>query len=85
MAKNPHLDEKEQQELAELAHRATRAAIALGIEPGDRVAVWAPNGHEWIAAALGITEQAARARVARALKALRGAMRDRPLGEEGCR
>jgi HIP---CoA ligase len=41
-------------ELAALAHRATRAAIALGVEPGDRVGVWAPNGHEWIAAALGI-------------------------------
>jgi HIP---CoA ligase len=41
-------------ELAALAHRATRAAIALGVEPGDRVAIWAPNGHEWIAAALGI-------------------------------
>jgi HIP---CoA ligase len=41
-------------ELAALAHRATRAALALGVQPGDRVAVWAPNGHEWIAAALGI-------------------------------
>jgi RNA polymerase sigma-70 factor (ECF subfamily) len=42
-------------------------------------------GYPEVAAALGITEQAARARVARALKALRGAMKDRPLGEEACR
>ena len=34
--------------------RSTRAAIAAGIEPGDRAAIWAPNMHEWIVAALGI-------------------------------
>ncbi len=34
--------------------RAARALIALGVQPGDRVAVWAPNIHEWIVAALGI-------------------------------
>ena len=28
---------------------------ASGIEPGDRVAVWAPNSLEWIVAALGVT------------------------------
>ena len=33
---------------------ATRAAIAQGIEPGDRVAIWAPNSWEWIVAALGV-------------------------------
>ncbi len=27
--------------------------VAAGIEPGDRVAIWAPNCVEWIAAALG--------------------------------
>ena len=32
-----------------------RALIAAGIEPGDRVAVWAPNSLEWIVAALGVT------------------------------
>ncbi len=41
-------------ELAALAHRATRAAIATGVEPGDRVAVWGPNSWEWIVAALGV-------------------------------
>ncbi len=40
-------------ELAALARRATRAAMAQGIQPGDRVAIWAPNSWEWIVAALG--------------------------------
>jgi acyl-CoA synthetase (AMP-forming)/AMP-acid ligase II len=34
---------------------AARALLAAGVEPGDRVAVWAPNSIEWIVAALGIT------------------------------
>jgi HIP---CoA ligase len=33
---------------------AVRAAIAAGITPGDRAAVWAPNSLEWMLAALGI-------------------------------
>jgi HIP---CoA ligase len=33
---------------------STRAAIAAGVEPGDRASIWAPNVHQWIAAALGI-------------------------------
>src|SRR5262249_62163838 len=43
---------------AELGARigaAARALLASGIEPGDRVAVWAPNSPEWIVAALGVT------------------------------
>ena len=40
-------------ELAALARQATRAAMAQGIRPGDRVAIWAPNSWEWIVAALG--------------------------------
>jgi acyl-CoA synthetase (AMP-forming)/AMP-acid ligase II len=36
------------------ALRAARALMALGVEHGDRVAIWAPNIHEWIVAALGI-------------------------------
>ncbi|MGZ6536702.1 MAG: AMP-binding protein, partial [Actinomycetota bacterium] len=32
---------------------AARATTAAGIEAGDRVAIWAPNIHEWIVAALG--------------------------------
>lgn len=42
---------------AELADRVVEAAaglLALGIEPGDRVSIWAPNIHEWVVAALAI-------------------------------
>jgi len=39
--------------LADEVATATRAVMANGIEPGDRVAVWAPNCAEWIVAALG--------------------------------
>lgn len=41
---------------AELAHEVTRAAgaaMAAGVEPGDRVSIWAPNDHRWVIAALG--------------------------------
>ncbi|MBW8801971.1 MAG: AMP-binding protein [Streptomyces sp.] len=33
---------------------AVRAVQALGVQPGDRVAVWAPNSGRWVLAALGI-------------------------------
>ena len=36
------------------ALRVTGAAMAAGIHPGDRVAIWAPNMAEWIVAALGL-------------------------------
>ena len=41
-------------ELDGAALAATRAFMAAGVTPGDRVGVWAPNMHEWIVAALGI-------------------------------
>ncbi|MFC6521105.1 FadD3 family acyl-CoA ligase [Undibacterium arcticum] len=41
-------------ELDALRWRATRALMAIGIQPGDRVAVWAPNVWEWIVSALAI-------------------------------
>jgi acyl-CoA synthetase (AMP-forming)/AMP-acid ligase II len=41
--------------LAERVSDAARALIAAGVEPGERVAVWAPNSLEWIVAALGVT------------------------------
>jgi HIP---CoA ligase len=41
-------------ELRDLALQATRALMANGVEPGDRVAIWAPNCWEWIVASLGI-------------------------------
>ena len=40
-------------ELARAAERAARAFVARGVQPGDRVAVWAPNVYEWVVAALG--------------------------------
>ena len=40
-------------ELGGLALAATRAMMAAGVGPGDRVALWAPNGLGWIVAALG--------------------------------
>ncbi|MDB5985000.1 MAG: fatty acid--CoA ligase [Nevskia sp.] len=41
-------------ELDALRLRAARALIACGIEHGDRVAIWAQNGVEWIVAGLAI-------------------------------
>jgi acyl-CoA synthetase (AMP-forming)/AMP-acid ligase II len=41
-------------QLADVVAGAGRALIASGIEPGDRVAIWAPNCREWAIAALGI-------------------------------
>ncbi len=35
------------------------ALVASGIEPGDRVALWAPNGAEWIVAVLGLWQAGA--------------------------
>lgn len=34
--------------------RFARAAVACGLQPGDRAAVWAPNSARWVVAALGI-------------------------------
>ncbi len=41
---------------AELQNRVrsvARAYLAQGIEPGDRIGLWAPNRHEFILAMLG--------------------------------
>lgn len=40
--------------LPHLALSVTRSLMVLGIEAGDRVAIWAPNSRDWIIAALGI-------------------------------
>ena len=37
----------------EIGH-AARALIATGVEPGERVAIWAPNAYEWAVAAFGV-------------------------------
>ena len=42
------------EELASAGLEATRAFIASGVTPGDRVAIWAPNAWEWIVAAIGL-------------------------------
>ena len=41
-------------QLAEAAVTSARALVSLGVEPGDRVAIWAPNTTEWVHAALGV-------------------------------
>jgi acyl-CoA synthetase (AMP-forming)/AMP-acid ligase II len=41
------------EQLRAAARQAARATIASGITARDRVAIWAPNIHEWIVAALG--------------------------------
>jgi acyl-CoA synthetase (AMP-forming)/AMP-acid ligase II len=40
-------------ELGQRVERAAAACVAAGVEPGDRVAVWAPNTVDWIVSALG--------------------------------
>jgi acyl-CoA synthetase (AMP-forming)/AMP-acid ligase II len=41
--------------LADGVARAAGALVVAGLEPGDRVGVWAPNSLEWLYAALGAT------------------------------
>jgi len=40
-------------ELREQVRLVARALIAEGVAAGDRVAVWSPNTHHWVLAALG--------------------------------
>jgi acyl-CoA synthetase (AMP-forming)/AMP-acid ligase II len=40
-------------ELAADALDFTRSMLASGVQPGDRVGLWAPNSYRWIVAALG--------------------------------
>ena len=40
-------------ELADRVRHFAAGLIEAGVEPGDRVAVWAPNSHHWPIAALG--------------------------------
>ena len=41
-------------ELGAQVEAATAAFLAAGIEPGDRVAIWAPNCAEWVVALFGL-------------------------------
>jgi acyl-CoA synthetase (AMP-forming)/AMP-acid ligase II len=40
-------------ELDGLVERAAAGFVAAGLQPGERVAIWAPNGLDWIVAAVG--------------------------------
>ena len=40
--------------LLQSSHAVASSLIAMGVEAGDRVAIWAPNMSEWILAACGI-------------------------------
>ncbi len=40
-------------ELGEMASLAAKAMIGIGVERGDRVAIWAPNVGEWVVIVLG--------------------------------
>ena len=46
-------------ELRARSDAAALAFLAAGIEPGDRVAIWAPNIWEWVAAFLGLSSAGA--------------------------
>jgi acyl-CoA synthetase (AMP-forming)/AMP-acid ligase II len=46
-------------ELAEEAGTFAAALVASGIEPGDRVAIWAFNSAAWVVAALGLSQAGA--------------------------
>jgi HIP---CoA ligase len=41
-------------ELHDQVRVMARYLMAHGIQPGDRVAIWSPNTHHWVAAALGV-------------------------------
>lgn len=40
-------------DLGSAVTQAARATVASGVQPGDRVAIWAPNRLEWVVGALG--------------------------------
>ncbi len=46
-------------ELLQASERFAAALVGSGIEPGDRVAVWAPNSARWIIALLGLAQAGA--------------------------
>jgi HIP---CoA ligase len=41
-------------QLRDAVRRAAAAMIALGVEPGDRVAIWSPNTWHWVVACLAV-------------------------------
>src|SRR5688572_13929101 len=41
-------------QLRDRSEQVARALIASGVQPGDRVALWAPNSVRWVEASFGI-------------------------------
>ena len=72
-------------EFADEIDTAARALIASGIEPGDRVAIWAPNIYEWAVAALATHSRRRRRHPAQhAVQGRGGGLRDRRGRSAGC-
>ena len=46
-------------QLTEFVREGARGLVAAGVEPGDRVAIWAPNSLDFVVAALAITSAGA--------------------------
>jgi HIP---CoA ligase len=46
-------------DLLRRSRAVTRTLIGLGIEPGDRVAIWAPNSWQWVVTAFGVWQAGA--------------------------
>lgn len=46
-------------QLRDRVQSAVKSLIALGTRPGDRIALWAPNSHHWVVAALAATSAGA--------------------------
>ena len=46
-------------DLHDAARRFAAALVGAGVEPGDRVAIWAPNSWRWIVSVLGLFEAGA--------------------------
>lgn len=63
LAEHPAIEEAARtlsyRELWLAVQRTAAALIGSGINPGDRVALWAPNSADWIVLALGITSAGA--------------------------
>ena len=41
-------------ELVDASRGVAKGFVALGVQPGDRVAIWAPNCWEWVATVIGL-------------------------------
>ena len=72
-------------EVKDRVDEVAAAVIAAGVQPGDRVAIWAPNCWEWVVALLGLQSAGARARPAQhPLQGRRGGRHPRAAAGPGC-